>query len=58
MLETPGMDEGYDAVNIARVRDLAAGRPLEDLPPGGVPDPQRQGPQRPGRGRRSRRRAA
>jgi len=32
-LETPGMDEGYDAVNVARARDLAAGRALEDLPP-------------------------
>jgi deoxyribonuclease-4 len=32
-LETPGMDEGYDAINIARARDLEAGRPLADLPP-------------------------
>jgi deoxyribonuclease-4 len=32
-LETPGMDEGYDEVNVARARDLAAGRPLADLPP-------------------------
>ena len=32
-LETPGMDVGYDAVNVARARDLAAGRPLPDLPP-------------------------
>lgn len=32
-LETPGMDEGYDAVNMARARDLAAGLPLADLPP-------------------------
>jgi deoxyribonuclease-4 len=31
-LETPGMDDGYDAVNIARVLDLAHGRPLADLP--------------------------
>ena len=31
-LETPGMDEGYDAVNVARARDLAAGRPLAPLP--------------------------
>jgi hypothetical protein len=30
--ETPGMDEGYDAVNVARCRDLLAGRPLPDLP--------------------------
>ena len=32
-IETPGMDEGYDAVNMARARDLLAGRPLADLPP-------------------------
>ena len=32
-LETPGMDEGYDALNAARVGDLAAGRPLTELPP-------------------------
>jgi len=32
-LETPGMDEGYDAVNMGRVRDLVAGRPLAPLPP-------------------------
>lgn len=33
VLETPGMDEGYDAVNLGRARDIAAGRPLEPLPP-------------------------
>ena len=32
-LETPGMDEGYDAVNMERVRLLLAGRPLPKLPP-------------------------
>jgi len=32
-LETPGMDDGYDAVNMARALDLAAGRELETLPP-------------------------
>ncbi|MEA2609017.1 MAG: deoxyribonuclease, partial [Chloroflexota bacterium] len=32
-LETPGMDQGYDAINVARVRDLMAGRPLATLPP-------------------------
>jgi deoxyribonuclease IV len=32
-IETPGMDEGYDAINIARARDIAACRPLADLPP-------------------------
>ena len=32
-LETPGMDEGYDAINMARAYDIAAGRPLADLPP-------------------------
>ncbi len=31
-LETPGMDEGFDAVNMARVRALLAGTPLPDLP--------------------------
>jgi deoxyribonuclease-4 len=33
ILETPGMDEGYDAINIARAHDIAAGRPLAALPP-------------------------
>jgi deoxyribonuclease-4 len=33
-LETPGMDEGYDAVNLARAHALARGLPLEPLPPG------------------------
>jgi deoxyribonuclease-4 len=32
-LETPGMEDGYDAVNMARALDLAAGRELEPLPP-------------------------
>jgi deoxyribonuclease IV len=32
-IETPGMDEGYDAVNIERARRLIAGEPLEPLPP-------------------------
>ncbi len=32
-LETPGMDEGYDAINVARAYDIAAFRPLADLPP-------------------------
>jgi deoxyribonuclease-4 len=32
-LETPGMEEGYDAVNVARAYDIAAGRPLAELPP-------------------------
>jgi deoxyribonuclease-4 len=31
-LETPGMDEGYDALNVARAYDIAACRPLADLP--------------------------
>lgn len=35
-LETPGMDEGYDAVNVARAHALAEGRPLEPLPPGAM----------------------
>jgi deoxyribonuclease-4 len=33
LLETPGMDDGYDAVNLTRAHDLAAGRPLAGLPP-------------------------
>jgi deoxyribonuclease IV len=33
VVETPGMDEGFDAVNVGRVRDLLAGRPLPALPP-------------------------
>ena len=32
ILETPGMDEGYDAVNLARARALVAGLPLDALP--------------------------
>jgi deoxyribonuclease IV len=35
-LETPGMDEGYDAINMARARALAAGEPLEPLPDGAM----------------------
>jgi deoxyribonuclease IV len=31
--ETPGMDEGYDAVNVARARRLLAAQPLDPLPP-------------------------
>jgi hypothetical protein len=27
------MEDGYDAVNMARALDLAAGRPLDPLPP-------------------------
>jgi deoxyribonuclease-4 len=33
MLETPGMDEGFDAVNMDRVRLLVAGQPLPQLSP-------------------------
>jgi len=33
MLETPGMEDGYDAVNMARAKALAAGEPIGDLPP-------------------------
>jgi len=32
-LETPGMDDGYDAVNVARARAIAAGEPLEPFEP-------------------------
>jgi deoxyribonuclease-4 len=30
--ETPGMDEGYDAINVARARAMFAGQLLEELP--------------------------
>jgi len=33
IIETPGMDVGYDAVNLARARALLAGDELEPLPP-------------------------
>jgi deoxyribonuclease-4 len=33
ILETPGMDTGWDAVNMSRVRTLLAGGTLEPLPP-------------------------
>ena len=36
ILETPGMDEGYDAINIARAVALARGEPLAPLPPGAL----------------------
>ena len=32
IIETPGMDVGYDAINLARARVLATGGPLEELP--------------------------
>ena len=32
-LETPGMDIGYDAINLERARTLANGEKLPDLPP-------------------------
>lgn len=32
-LETPGMDEGYDATNLARAKALLRGEALTDLPP-------------------------
>lgn len=34
LLETPGMDVGYDAINMRRARALAAGVPMEPLPDG------------------------
>ena len=33
VLETPGMDEGYDAVNLRRAERIAGGLPLDPLPP-------------------------
>ena len=45
ILETPGMDSGWDAVNMARVRVLLAGRPLETLPPEAYLVARRRGPE-------------
>jgi deoxyribonuclease IV len=36
ILETPGMDEGYDAINLDRALALARGEPLTPLPPGAL----------------------
>jgi len=36
ILETPGMDEGYDAINVARAVALARGEPLAPLPRGAL----------------------
>lgn len=48
ILETPGMDEGYDAINLRRAWDIAAGRPLETLPPEAMTLPgSRTGPPEP-----------
>jgi deoxyribonuclease-4 len=33
VMETPGMDEGYDLVNMERARAMVAGEPLAELPP-------------------------
>jgi deoxyribonuclease IV len=33
ILETPGMDDGYDLINLDRARALVAGEPLATLPP-------------------------
>ncbi len=33
LVETPGMDDGYDAVNLDRARALVDGRALDELPP-------------------------
>lgn len=35
-IETPGMDEGYDAINLGRVRRLLEGKRLPKLPPGAL----------------------
>ncbi len=60
-LETPGMDEGYDAINVARAYALAAGEPLPELPAGARHargGHARTGPPPGGRGVRSRDAAA
>jgi deoxyribonuclease IV len=48
-LETPGMDEGYDAVNLERARQLLAGHPLSRLPPEAFNLPPRHGRRTPAR---------
>jgi deoxyribonuclease-4 len=61
IIETPGMDEGYDAINLNRALALARGEPLAPLPPGALtlrgsrsrsltpPRPEREGAARPAR---------
>jgi len=36
ILETPGMEEGYDAINLARARALLRDEPMEPLPAGAL----------------------
>lgn len=36
ILETPGMEDGYDAINLRRAEAIAAGQPLEPLPEGAL----------------------
>ena len=44
ILETPGMDEGYDAINLERARRLAAGKRLLPLPPEAIDAPRESSP--------------
>ncbi|HEX5826301.1 MAG TPA: deoxyribonuclease IV [Candidatus Limnocylindrales bacterium] len=41
-LETPGMEEGYDAINLHRAKALVTGEPLAELPPGAFNLPPRK----------------
>ena len=43
LLETPGMGDGYDLVNMERARDLVEGRPLAELPPAAFDTPSTKG---------------
>ncbi|HEY3524354.1 MAG TPA: deoxyribonuclease IV [Candidatus Limnocylindrales bacterium] len=45
-LETPGMEDGYDGINLARARALLAGEPLAQLPPEAFNLPPRHGSRR------------
>jgi deoxyribonuclease IV len=36
VIETPGMEEGYDAINLRRAEAIARGEPLEPLPEGAL----------------------
>jgi deoxyribonuclease-4 len=42
-LETPGMEKGFDAMNVARLGDLVTGRPLTPGPASASGDPAEAG---------------
>jgi hypothetical protein len=36
VIETPGMEDGYDAINLRRAEAIARGEPLDPLPDGAL----------------------